>query len=127
MTPRFTSPLAALILMASACSATGEVAAPPARTGASEPRAEQRGLAFAKARCAECHAVTPGISPIPQAPSFEAVINAPGLDLGTLKPWLRNSHDFPAMMDFAIEPEQIDDLAAYMLTLKDPAYRPAIQ
>lgn len=99
----------------------------PARAGTDAPRPEERGLAFAEAHCAECHAVRPGISPNPQAPAFEAVINTAGLDLGTLKPWLRNSHDFPVMMNFTIDPERIDDLAAYMLTLKDPAYKPAIQ
>jgi len=44
----------------------------------------------------------------------------------TLKPWLSNSHDFPAMMDFSIDPERIDDLASYMLTLRSAKYRPEI-
>ncbi|RYG58106.1 cytochrome c [bacterium] len=87
---------------------------------------EQRGLAFAQQRCAGCHAVANGQSPNADAPSFAAVINSPDLELTTLKPWLQNSHNFPAMMSFTIDPSQIDDLAAYMLTLKDSEYRPEI-
>ncbi|WP_257541473.1 hypothetical protein [Sphingobium sp. CFD-1] len=45
----------------------------------------------------------------------------------SLKPWLRDSHNFPAMMNFAIDPEQIDDLAAYMTTLQRRDYTPPIQ
>ena len=117
---------AILALVISGCNAVGDPASPSTRTPGNQAP-EQRGLAFAEARCAGCHAVTRGISPNPQSPTFEAVINTSGLDLTTLKPWLQNSHDFPAMMNFAIEPEHIDDLAAYMLTLKNPSYRPIIQ
>jgi mono/diheme cytochrome c family protein len=122
-----TATLVFALLASTACSMT-EVGFPQrALATASATTPERRGLAFAEARCAACHAVRPGLSPNPQAPTFEGVINTPGLDIGTLATWLRNSHDFPAMMNFAIEPERIDDLAAYMLTLKDPAYKPTIQ
>jgi mono/diheme cytochrome c family protein len=84
------------------------------------------GLAFAQQRCAGCHAVERNrLSPNPEAPPFESVVNAAGLTAATLKPWLRDSHNFPAMMNFTIEPQQIDALAAYMLTLQRPDYRPA--
>ncbi len=86
-----------------------------------------RGFAFARAHCAACHAVDTGISPKPEAPSFETIVNTAGLTGDTLRPWLRDSHNYPAIMNFAIAPAQIDDLAAYMLTLKNPAYRPPIQ
>lgn len=127
MTSRTASPLILLALLVSGCSAIGDASLPSPHALSSEASPEQRGLAFAQNRCAQCHAVKGGISPIPQVPTFTAVINTPGLDMTTLKPWLQNSHDFPAMMNFTIEPQHIDDLAAYMLTLKDPAYRPAIQ
>jgi mono/diheme cytochrome c family protein len=91
------------------------------------PTSEQRGLAFAQQRCASCHAVVKGASPNPEAPPFEAVINAADLKLDTLRPWLQSSHNYPAAMNFSIDPGQIDDLAAYMLTLKNPACRPPIQ
>jgi len=86
-----------------------------------------RGLAFAQANCAVCHAVQTGTSPNAEAPAFAQVINTPGLTADTLRPWLRDSHNFPEVMNFAIAPEQIDDLAAYLMTLKDPAYRPPIR
>jgi hypothetical protein len=63
----------------------------------------------------------------PEAPSFEAIVNTPGLTAATLGPWLRDSHNFPAMMDFAIAPDQIDDLAAHMLALQRSDYTPPIQ
>lgn len=123
MTTRIAFMLALTFLTISACSGSksGTVTTP-----AGEPRPQHPGLAFAQARCAGCHSVTGGASPNPQAPTFEAVINTPGLDLNTLNSWLHKSHDFPEMMNFTIDPAQIDDLARYMLTLRDPDYRPGI-
>lgn len=127
--------LALVVLTLSACSpgrmsrgvaanpTTGKMNADEAGSGPAS-----RGLAFAKANCSGCHAVTTGRgSPNPEAPPFEVVVNAPGLTAATLKPWLRDSHNFPAMMNFAIDPEQIDDLAAYMTTLQRRDYTPPIQ
>tara|TARA_R110000824_G_scaffold33567_14_gene107516 strand:- start:509 stop:910 length:402 start_codon:yes stop_codon:yes gene_type:complete len=86
------------------------------------------GLAFAQARCAGCHNVTDGqVSPNPNAPPFEAIANTRGLTDNTLKAWLRDSHNYPGQMDFEIDARRIDELAAYMLTLKSPDYRPPIQ
>ena len=59
------------------------------------------------------------ISPHPEAPPFESVVNTPGLTITTLKAWLRNSHNFPEIMNFDVDLGQIDDLAAYMLTLRE--------
>jgi mono/diheme cytochrome c family protein len=99
-----------------------------ANAEAAESERSTRGLAFVQARCSGCHAVTPGrSSPNPEAPSFETVVSTPGLTAATLKPWLRDSHNFPAMMNFAIAPDQIDDLAAYMITLQHHDYKPPIQ
>lgn len=127
MTIRTTLILALAALATSACSQTPPPTPLTSGTRVNDPVLVERGLAFARARCAACHAIKTGASPHPQAPPFEAIINRQGLGAETLKPWLRNSHDFPAMMNFAIDPERIDELAAYMLTLKDPAYKPAIQ
>lgn len=102
-------------------------AKPAKRTSPTEVTAQLRGLAFAQQHCSACHAVDTGISPKPEAPSFEAIINTPGLTARTLNPWLRDSHNFPEIMNFKIAPGQIDALAAYMLTLKNPDYRPPIQ
>lgn len=94
----------------------------------SDPDAAIEGLAFAQARCAGCHKVADGqVMPNPSAPSFEAIANARGLTHGTLKAWLRDSHNYPGQMNFEIGAKHIDDLAAYMLTLKSQDYRPPIQ
>ena len=118
-----------LILLVSACSHAethskthSETRPAPSVSPAAqaEDRGPARGLAFAQAHCASCHAVARlKISPHPEAPTFEEVVNTPGLSSETLNSWLRNSHNFPEIMGFEIEPDQIDDLAAYMLTLQD--------
>src|SRR3546814_1024104 len=64
--------------------------------------AQRQGLAFSQEHCSACHAIDTGISPKPEAPSFEAIINTPGLTARTLNPWLRNSHNFPEIMNFEI-------------------------
>ena len=95
------------------------VTAPPA-AAPSTPVA--RGRAFAQAHCSGCHAVTRGrVSPNPESPPFETVVDTPGLTGTTLAAWLRDSHNFPEIMNFSIDPGQVDDLAAYMLTLRSGA------
>lgn len=119
--------LLAVLSLAAACSTSPEPLRQPGTAPRSDAAPSSRGLAFARANCAACHAVEGEASPRPEAPAFAAIINTPELTADTLRPWLQNSHNFPEIMNFAIEPEQIDDLAAYMLTLKDPAYRPPIR
>lgn len=117
--------LASLVALAtgachSAPRAAGAVSAPSAPPLAPAP---ERGLAFAQAHCAACHAIAPGrVSPNPEAPTFAAVVGTPGLTAETLSAWLRRSHDFPAIMQFEVAPDQIDALTAYMLTQR-PAER----
>lgn len=126
MTPRVAFLLALTLQIVPACSASTAPKSRPVSAMVAKPRPEHPGLAFARVRCAGCHSVAGGVSPNAQAPTFEAVINTPGLDLSTLSSWLYNSHDFPEIMNFTIDPAEIDDLAGYMLTLKDPDYRPGI-
>jgi mono/diheme cytochrome c family protein len=92
-----------------------------------EPSPAGRGLAFAKRHCAACHGIEVDHSPKPDAPPFAAIVNKVGLTEETLGTWLRDSHNYPEIMAFEVDPSQISDLSAYMLTLKDPTYRPAIQ
>ena len=119
---------AALIAVAvvSGAIATGQ-ARPAKKSNRTAMAVQRQGLAFAQKHCSICHAIDTGISPKPEAPSFEAIINTPGLTAQTLNPWLQDSHNFPEIMNFEIAPEQIDTLAAYMLTLKNADYRPPIQ
>lgn len=88
---------------------------------------QQRGKAFAEAHCTACHAITPnGTSPNPESPPFEAVVNTSGLTADTLARFLRDSHNFPGAMAFEIDRAKIDDLTAYMVTLKRADYHPEI-
>lgn len=91
------------------------------------PAQSARGLAFAEARCATCHAVTVGdLSANPEAPAFAAIANQRELNRGTLRAFLRDSHNFPAAMNFTLRPADVDDLAAYMVTLQRADYHPPI-
>jgi mono/diheme cytochrome c family protein len=108
--------LAMLALTAGGCSSAN---VEPVLNGRTQPVAI-RGQEFAQAHCSGCHAVVPlTISPDPEAPAFDAIVNVPGLTLETLKVFLRDSHNFPEVMDFDVDPDQVDALAAYMLTLQE--------
>jgi mono/diheme cytochrome c family protein len=76
------------------------------------------GASYAKKACAECHAVAAGESrsPVRAATPFEKVANAPGMTPMALNVWLHTSH--PTMPNFMIDPDRIDDLIAYVATLK---------
>lgn len=87
---------------------------------------EARGFAFAKAHCAGCHGISPNASsPNPEAPLFEAIANREGLTARTLETFLRDSHNFPGQMAFEIDPAKVDDVTAYMVTLRRADFHPA--
>ena len=65
-------------------------------------------------------------SPNPESPPFEEIANRPGLTSLTLRQFLRDSHNYPEAMDFAVERERIRDLADYIVTLKRPGYKPVM-
>lgn len=113
-----------ILLTAAALSITA-CATVPAKPIIELTEQEARGFNFAQAHCAGCHAITANAaSPNPEAPPFEAVVNSTGLTARTLETFLRDSHSFPGQMAFAIDPAKVDDLSAYMLTLKRADYRP---
>lgn len=88
---------------------------------------QARGYAFAKTNCTGCHAITPsGTSANPEAPHFQTIANMPGLTRETLRNFLRDSHNYPAAMNFTVEPGQVEDLTDYVLTLRKPGYKPEI-
>lgn len=88
---------------------------------------EARGYAFAKTNCTGCHAITAtATSANPEAPHFQAIANTPGLTRETLRTFLRDSHNYPAAMNFTVEPGEVDDLTAYVLTLRKADYKPEI-
>jgi mono/diheme cytochrome c family protein len=122
----------ALAALALACLATPILPVPSAAAGAQPPRSalsagERRGLAFAQRRCSGCHAVTANsISPNRESPPFEDIANWPGLTRTTLRAFLRDSHNYPAAMNFRIDQARIRDLADYVLTMSKAGYRPVM-
>jgi hypothetical protein len=88
---------------------------------------EWHGEKFARNRCSDCHAVARWEdSRNPDAPPFERIANTPGLTRESLGKWLRDAHNYPDAMYFEIPAEHIDDLAAYMITLRRDDYKPEI-
>lgn len=119
---RLTLPLGTFAFFALTLAACSTV---PGKSAMS-PKA-QRGKTFAQAHCAACHGI--GVnepSPNPESPTFEAVANMPGLTEQSLREFLRDSHNFPAAMNFEVGPRQVDELAAYAVTLRRADYKPEI-
>jgi mono/diheme cytochrome c family protein len=116
-----TSALALSAALLLALPATGAVS----RTSRHLPPSPQRGFMFVQQHCASCHAVgTNAISPNPESPPFEDIANRPELTVATLRQFLSDSHNYPAAMNFTVDRARIRDIAAYMLTLRKPNYRP---
>jgi len=110
--------LAAIALGVAAC-APAPVATPLQRgAGADEVGDPARGMLYAQQNCASCHAVSAGEaqSPNPEAQAFYIVANTPGMTRIALTVWLHTPH--PTMPNLIIDPERIDDLSAYLATLK---------
>jgi len=83
-----------------------------------------RGQALAQTACGGCHAVGRyGRSSNSNSPPFPAIVNQEGLTPETLSTWLRGAHNCPTEMDFTLGEREVDELVAYMLTLRDPNYR----
>ena len=112
------STLIGLVLALSAC--TGTQAPAPVASGPdiSADAASARGLAYAQSACATCHAVEAGqtSSPNPRAPAFEIVANLPGMTPIALNAWLHSPH--PSMPNIVVAPDDRDDIAAYLNSLK---------
>ena len=100
---------------------------PPAAPASSTPAASSAaspGQAFAQTTCGGCHAVgRSGHSSVSTAPPFMAIVNQEGLTEETLSTWLRGAHNYPSEMNFYLNDAQVNQLVAYMLTLRDPNYR----
>ncbi|HYK80867.1 MAG TPA: hypothetical protein VEU95_14630 [Micropepsaceae bacterium] len=76
------------------------------------------GFAYANQVCSECHAVRKGerVSPHQRAPAFQVVADAPGMNEMALQVWFQSPH--PSMPNLLLTAQQSDDLAAYILSLK---------
>lgn len=117
--------IVSLVFGAAACSYTApeeSLAVAPAPQAMSE--AEHHRLAFVQAACGGCHAVeVPGLSPNPASPPFADIANREGLTRATLVTWLTDAHNYPEMMDFDLDPPQVEQIADYILTLQSEDYR----
>jgi cytochrome c len=75
------------------------------------------GHRLAEAWCQACHAIKPGTAGSSNtAPDFAAIANQPSTTALSIKVFLKTSH--PSMPNLVISPEQADDLASYILSLK---------
>jgi tetratricopeptide (TPR) repeat protein len=79
----------------------------------------RRGLAYAQKTCAVCHNVlrSDAASPHRQATAFKKIANTPGMSITALTVWSRTTH--PTMPNLIIAPEDMDDLIAHILSLRD--------
>lgn len=77
------------------------------------------GQDYAKKVCAECHAVADNVtlSPNSSARAFEDIANDPKMTAIALKVWFQTSH--PTMPDFILKREDLDNLIAYIHSLKE--------
>jgi mono/diheme cytochrome c family protein len=80
-----------------------------------DPEAGQR---LAQAQCSTCHAIGPGPSesPAADAPPFADVARMPSTTRMALQSFLRTPH--APMPDIVLTARQLDDLAAYILSLQ---------
>ena len=86
--------------------------------GQTNPAAE-RGHAYARDRCAACHAVEPGIAAqsYNNAPSFLAIVATPGMTSMALSAWFVTSH--PNMPNLVIRQRDKEDLLAWFAVLRE--------
>ncbi len=77
-----------------------------------------RGRAFAENTCATCHAVAPGekYSPIVGVAGLEEIANTPGMTALALSVWFKSPH--PNMPNFMLDPNDLDNVIAYIMSLK---------
>jgi tetratricopeptide (TPR) repeat protein len=79
----------------------------------------RKGLGYARKICASCHNVlsNDAASPNRQAPPFKKIANTPGMSVTALTVWSRTTH--PTMPNLIIDASDMDDLIAYILSLRD--------
>jgi mono/diheme cytochrome c family protein len=80
----------------------------------------QQGRELALDVCASCHAVRAGEtrSYVAAAPSFQLVANTRGMTATALAFWL-TAHSHPTMPMIRLSEKEVDDVSAYILSLRD--------
>jgi mono/diheme cytochrome c family protein len=76
----------------------------------------QAGHVYAETYCSKCHGIGAGPSPLAQAPRFKDVAEQSGVTAMSLQAFLQSSH--PTMPNLIIEPEDMRNVIAYILSLK---------
>lgn len=76
----------------------------------------QAGHVYAETYCSKCHSIGAGPSPLEQAPRFKDVAEQPGVTAMSLQAFLQSSH--PTMPNIILEPEDMQNVIAYILSLK---------
>jgi mono/diheme cytochrome c family protein len=101
--------LACLVVLLMISAATGE---------AQQFGDAQKGAAWARDVCSECHAIrtAQGRSPNPRSPSFVELANTPGMTPAALTVALTTPH--AGMPMFMLSSDQRQDIIAYILGLK---------
>ena len=108
--------LIAAAALPAACASNGAQSGDDASLAA--PPSAERGLAFARANCGACHAVTPDqeTSPRAGAPTFYALANNPAVTPLSFDVLLQTPHaNMPNLM---VSPREREDLWAHLLTLR---------
>ncbi len=93
-------------------------AAPMPALAQTEPGDPAAGLRLAATWCANCHRVAPdGPGPSTDAaPTFRAIAQMPSATAMSLRVFLQTPH--PSMPDYRLTREELDDVVAYLLSLK---------
>jgi mono/diheme cytochrome c family protein len=97
---------------------TGALAVLSATAWSQELGSAQRGQRVAETICAECHAIQKGAtrSVNANAPAFQTLAKTPGMTEMAFRVWLRSSHK--EMPNIMLENEEVDDVIAYIQSLK---------
>jgi mono/diheme cytochrome c family protein len=91
----------------------------PSAAAAVELGNKERGLAYAQQVCADCHAVEKDTSYLfTDIPSFQEIADTQGMSPRALAVWLQTSH--PNMPDLIIPPDDMDNVIAYIMSLRTP-------
>lgn len=76
-----------------------------------------RGLNLAERWCAKCHVIGPKATGGDAGPAFVTVAGRKGQSADNVRMWLADPH--PPMPDFDLTATEYDDLAAYIMSLRD--------
>jgi cytochrome c2 len=77
------------------------------------------GQDYAKRVCAACHDIEKGdVALFTDVPSFQEIADTQGMSPRALRVWLQTSH--PNMPDLIIAPDDMDNVIAYIMSLKTP-------